>query len=239
MIVNPLSRGTRRFPLLAAAAASILFTLANAQSSTVTKADPSPTLGIPYHWAVNMGGSDSATLIEKLGAWSWDEDANASTTLGWTHTSNWVALTLTEPALLTLRVEPQDGVPDPQFFGDDTVAGTNIFPGLTLWANQDHDDTAPGGSHVFQNRGASFWAEDLQYIGHIEQVPGAATHVIERTWSLPAGTYTFVVGGSSPAADFEGNQGYKATITTAVPEPGSAMLMLVAGTILGLRRRRA
>ncbi|MHA3772831.1 PEP-CTERM sorting domain-containing protein [Verrucomicrobiota bacterium sgz303538] len=234
--------GHRFLRLLAAAS---FLGMGAAHASTITLGDPSPTVydedtfamidgGVSYWWTVSMGASDLAQLSGHVGAWSWDEDSSPGTDRGWTHTSHWVALTLTAPTKLTIRLENKGDVPSPSLFDPNAVAGNNLYPGLTLWSNWDGDGTD---YDVYNNRGNVSWAEDLTYLDHIE---GGTGHIIERTWTLPAGNYSIALGGNSPSTNAEGRQGYLATFTTnAVPEPGTAVLALVGGAAITLRRRRS
>ncbi|MDX1951175.1 MAG: hypothetical protein SFY81_03275, partial [Verrucomicrobiota bacterium] len=87
--------------------------------------------------------------------------------------------------------------------------------------------------HTFNNRGNIEWAEDIQYIDHVEN---AAEHAISRSWVLPAGDYTINLGGNSPATSAEGRQGYKAIFKTeAASAPvGNASLTTIAFSEIGI-----
>jgi hypothetical protein len=225
------------------AAAAVLGVPAVVNAATVTETSPGAA-GVPYRWTVLMSGLDSASLARHLGAWSWEDEslfAPGSPTVGWTHNSDWVALSLDTAVRLTIRLERKADVlwdvptnPDPNKF-----AGNNLFPGMTLWSGWDSDGNS---NHDFNNVGNVAWAEDLSYIGH--QGPPTTglsdtRHVIERTFELAPGNYTFVFGGNSESTASEGRQGYKATFTTtAVPEPGSALLIAAGSALWALRRPR-
>ena len=63
-------------------------------------------IGIPYAWHIELSANESThTGPAHVGAWSWDEDSFPETAKGWTHTSAWVQLDLTEPVALTLTLE--------------------------------------------------------------------------------------------------------------------------------------
>ncbi|MGV8713143.1 MAG: hypothetical protein ACWA6R_11415, partial [Nitrosomonas sp.] len=93
-------------------------TAGTVMAGTVTYADPQPSTpgvcdgGISYEWTVVLNGHDKAELVGHVGAKSWNEPPPAyePPDTGWTHTSNWVALELTEPAKLEIEVERQEGV---------------------------------------------------------------------------------------------------------------------------------
>lgn len=182
---------------------------------------PFSETGIPYTWDVKLSANESThTQPAHVGAWSWDEDGFPATARGWTHTSAWVKLELTEPVALTLTLESAANVPWPSAADPNRVAGTNLFPSLTLYRGWDTDPgvtrNATGAiidqNHNFNNRGNIDWAEDVTYLDHLENT---TTHSVTRTWLLPAGQYTINLGGNSPATLAEGRQGYKATFSTA------------------------
>lgn len=188
-------------------------------AATVSETDPVPNVydeetfeplsgGIGYTWTVNMGETDSATLQGVVGAWSWDEDSFPETAKGWTHTSNWIALTLAKPARLTIRLERKSGIVDPYASIPGTEAGGNLYPAFTIYSNWDGDG---GDNHTYNNRGNIDWAEDVTYLTHAEN---AATGITELTVDLPAGNFTIALGGNSPSELAEGRQGYLATLIT-------------------------
>jgi hypothetical protein len=224
-------------------AAAVLGVPAVVSAATVLEADPADG-GIPYRWTVLLSGFESTSLARHVGAWSWEDEslfAPGGPTVGWTHNSDWVALSLDTAVLLTIRLERKADVlwDVPTNLDPNKFAGNNLFPGMTLWSGWDNDGD---NSHDFNNVGNVAWAEDLTYIGY-ERPPttGAVEtrHVIERTFELAPGAYTFVLGGNSESTVSEGRQGYKATFTTtAVPEPGSALLIATGSALWALRRSR-
>lgn len=195
-------------------------------------------IGIPYAWLVELEARDeSETPPDHVGAWSWDEDGFPDSARGWTHTSTWVKLDLTEPAAFTLTLESLAGVPWPSAEDTNRLAGTNLFPSFTLYSGWDTDagvwlDTngvTIDQDHTFNNRGNIEWAEDVTYRDHLDN---STTHSASRTWVLPAGHYTINLGGNSPATVAEGRQGYRATMTT---DP--AALLDIANTVRGMAVR--
>jgi hypothetical protein len=208
-------------------------------AAVVNEFNPTPTIGVPYRWAVEMSGIDTATFSRHVGAWSWEDnslfDAGAGEPpVGWTHTSDWAALLLTEPATLTLRLERDANVPWPSALDPGRLASTaSMFPSFTIWSQLDQDTDQ---LHTYNNRGDVSWAEDLVFLDYVDNSTATS---IEESWTLPAGQYTFALGSNAPADDTD-RQGYRATLTTTapIPEPAVGALLLCAGSVLGFRRGR-
>ncbi|MDB6136611.1 MAG: exported protein of unknown function [Verrucomicrobiales bacterium] len=209
-----------------------------------------PPGGIAYNQGLSLGANDTGSMSGAVGQWSWQDPAIADAGVpggGWGHTSHWIAVTLAEPAVLTLSLERNHAVP---LLPSGFYPTGNYFPAFTIWRNWD-TDAAPtdfydpemqgkaGNYHVYPNTGNVAWAEDLSYLDH-HRNNGTETSVT-ASWLLPAGNYTLAVGGLAPAADGASRQGYLASFSTnAVPEPGSAALTALAGlALLGRRRSRA
>lgn len=216
------------------------------EASIITQTDPQSG-GILYRWTVTAGLNDSASLTRHVGAWAWEDSSlflPGQTPVGWTHNSDWIAFRLEADAYVTLTLGSAEGVPLPP----SSTAGTNLIPGMTIYSGWDND-LAPqefidanspgepvGDWHSYVNRGDIEWAEDTQYFAHLEP---NGTHFVETTLFMEAGDYTIVVGGRSLSTAAEGRQGYQATFTTStVPEPGSAVVALIGGTVLLGRRRK-
>ena len=207
------------------ALAGALGLLAAANAATVNTVEFSE-IGIPYGLAVTLNANDSAVAPpDHVGAWSWDEDSFPATAKGWTHTSKFVQVELTEAAAFTLTLSSAEGVPWPATDNAARLAGTNLFPSFTLYRGWDTDagvttnadGTTLDQDHTFNNRGNIAWAEDVTYLDHLDN---ATAHTATRTWILPAGKYTVNLGGNSPVTLAEGRQGYSATFTTT-PAPGA------------------
>lgn len=167
--------------------------------------------GIGYTWTVGLGQIDEAKITGVVGAWSWDEDGTTGTEKGWTHTSNWVALSLSKPSNLTIRLQRNAEVVDPFAEVVGTKAGGKLFPALTVYSNWDGDG---GDFHTYNNGGKISWAEDVTYLAHQEFAEGGKVAVLKM--DLPAGRYSVAFGGNSPSTLAQGRQGYLATFTSAL-----------------------
>ena len=196
-------------------------------AASVSVADPQAG-GIGYKYTVTMGGLESAVFSNHVGAWSWEDDslfnaAGGEPPVGWTHTANWVAVTLSTTAVFTVRLERDATVPWPSASLPNRLASVaSMFPSFSIWKNWDNDlapkafaDANNGGEpmndfHMYNNRGNVAWAEDLVYQDHYDN---STLEVIERTYVLPAGQYTLVLGSNATANDTN-RQGYKATFST-------------------------
>jgi len=72
--------------------------------------------GITYQHQVTLNGESSSSFSGLVGAWSWEDNelfSPGQPPVGWTHTSNWVALRLQRPTNLTITMARDANVPDP------------------------------------------------------------------------------------------------------------------------------
>lgn len=184
-----------------------------ADASTITNTDPAAG-GVGYAWTVVAGANDTGTFQDHCGAWSWEDEslfAPGEPPVGWTHTSRWVAVTLEQETVLTVTLARDATVPYAQGPGG-LADATSMFPSLTLWKNWDNDDED---FHSYNNRGNVAWAEDLQYVDHVDN---STATTITRSWILPAGNYTLALGSNAPATNTN-RQGFSFTFSTAVTAP--------------------
>jgi hypothetical protein len=200
-------------------------------SATVSKSDPVPntypedapsTGGVGYAYTLLLGNGDSGSLSDHVGAWSWEDNAlfgnpgQGAQPVGWTHTSCWTAVSLEEASLLTITLERDANVPWPSVDNPDRKADTgSMFPSLTLWKGWDNDGSD---SHTYNNRGRVSWAEDLSYVDHIDN---STDTTISRTWRLPAGQYSLVLGSNAPATNLN-RQGFKMSYFVMTGSPGTS-----------------
>ena len=221
---------------LATTIAATVLLAVQAHASSIIKAESLPGAGVPYRFTVSMSGNDSGVFSNHVGAWSWEDNSLFGTgqpPVGWTHTSDWVALTLTEDTYFTINLAQKAGVPWPSETDPDRTASIdNMFPSLTIWSGLDMDGDQTD-IHTFNNHGNVSWAEDITFLDYYDN---HSAESIQRTWFLPAGTYTIVLGSNSPASeDSIYRQGYEATFTTStVPEPSTTMTLLGGLSALAL-----
>ena len=191
--------------------------------------------GIGYRIRVQMGAEDSAVLTSHVGAWSWNNGGTVESPAGWTHTSNFIALNLTEATVFTVKMERKEGVPWPETNAPDRVASTDaMFPSFTLWSGWDDVTTAPE-NHIYNPIGDVAWSNILDYVGHVQN---STLTTVEYSWTLAPGNYTLALGSNAPQ-NISNRQGYEATFTTtAVPEPSTFALIAGGLGALALIRRR-
>jgi hypothetical protein len=194
--------------------------------------------GVPYDVEITLGAADLALFSAHVGAWSWEDNSLFNPALGeppvgWTHTSKWASVTLTEPAIFTIRLDRDPNVPWPSASDPNRLAFTDLmFPSFTLYAGTDTDGDQ---IHTYNNRGNPDWAEGLTLIGFVDN---STQDFAEQQWSLPAGDYTLALGSNAPSTT-SNRQGFQAAFeTTPAPEPCSAALALAGCLTLLARRRR-
>ncbi len=237
------------------------FACLTGSSVAATIAPPSDPTSIPgvvdfqYDSYYVLGGDHVAQWSSDTDAYSWDHPMLASADpvlgeqTGWTHLTRWVAFTVTEPVVLSLRLEAVAGVmiPDQNDPGNLIAAGDDLVPAFTLWSGfeaQREDGSLglnnPNGGHRWDNDGdLTTWMDQLTYFAHDGNEAAAAS--LERTLVLPAGDYTMNIAGHKPGAfDPVGlRDGFTATLATSpVPEPGAAALVLATLGAGLLRRQR-
>lgn len=201
-------------------------------AASIVQSDPLAG-GIGYAWTVQIGNNGSIATTNSpnasVGVWSWEDTAFAGApNMGWTHTTGWVALEVTEATTLTIVMGQNSSIP----YLDGFREVNNLFPSFTIWNGWDNSGTD---NHIYSNTGLIDWAEELTgVVGHVDN---STEHTAELTVTLEPGLYSIALGSQGPATGGLPRQGYFATFTT-VPEPSSALLAFAAAGIFGLRRRR-
>ncbi len=183
--------------------------------------------GISYEWTVKMGKKDKVSFVNHVGAKSYNEPPPfyEPPYTGWTHTSNWVALTLTDKTKLRIEVARQEGVPFTS--GTSIVTARNMLvPALSVYSG--HDNTSCE-DHRYNTAGNVDWST-VVFIGNQHNKKGAPVAVYETSKKLNPGPYSIAIGGSPavidpyPAGDcnpidpvcyaYTGRQGYRVVMTT-------------------------
>lgn len=203
-----------------------------AAAVTIKFADPVPDKGISYEWSValeHQGTPATAEFVRHVGAKSSYEPANPAPDIGWTHTSDWVALQLAEKSLLTIEISNQRGVNYTTIGTDgkavENTAGIGYFPAFSLYSGWDSTSTE---SHAFNPTG-NFWSTvkfiDALYLPQAQAIHGnEAVRTIKKQFILPAGQYSLNIGGinalycDASLPCYTGRHGYKAKLT-AEPAP--------------------
>lgn len=175
--------------------------------------DPEPLAGgIGYAWTLVAGASETGSFSDHVGAWSWEDNSLFSPgqpSVGWTHTSRWLALKLSSEVFFALTMERDAEVPWPTEGNLERKADvSSMFPSMTLYRGWDNDG---GDHHTYNNRGNIAWAEDVRYMDHVDN---STQTKITRVWRLPAGEYSIAMGSNAPANNTL-RQGFKATYKTS------------------------
>ena len=199
-------------------------------AKALTYTDPDDTKpGIPYRWWITPGPKDQVNFGYYVGALSWWQPTFAPPNTGWTHNSNWVALTLTKTSWVTIQVGPTIPVPcapplQPAACDNTGRTGSDLYPAISIYKGQDTTSVAPGtppDNHVFNPVG-NFWATGITYLDSSYK-SDRVTHVLVYKKKLPAGKYTIDIGGAGARSPYcyqgqpcySGGQSYQATITAS------------------------
>lgn len=223
---HPMPKLSFPFPLIPLLGVMLGALPNQAQAATISFSDPTPN-GISYEWTVQISNNDTANFSSHVGAFSWNEPANPIGLKGWTHTSNWVALELTQPTRLTVKIDRTAGVPTAT-----GIAGNTLYPAFSLFSGWQNNGTE---DHQYNNIGNTAWANEITYFSHEDNSGGASSVV--RQFVLPAGFYSLAIGGNPPANSPVRREGYTAILSsTPIPEPatngmiaGVALLFLASG----------
>lgn len=218
-------------------AIAALSSIAPLSQAAITYADPY-TEGSGYTWLVQLGanGSESTAgfdVTADVGIWSWRQ-SSSSPSRGWTHTSDWARLTLTESASLTIVMGRNSSVGNPASPG--TFLPTDmLFPSFSIWTGT-YTYEEFGNNHTYLNLVDLGWAAGITGINGYVDNSTEETAIL--TLDLPAGDYTIALGGNGPTLSGS-SQGYYATFTTTpIPEPSISFLGAIAAGFLGFRRKR-
>jgi len=216
---------------------STLMALASVSQAAITYADPYST-GNGYTWLVELGANGSESTIgfdatTDVGIWSWRQ-SGSTPSRGWTHTSDWASLTLTESATLTIVMGRNASVADPSSPGN-YLPVDKLFPSFSIWTGT-YTYEEFGNNHTYLNLDTITWAAGITALN------GAVDNSTETTATLTVqlqpGTYTIALGGNGPTLSGS-SQGYYASFSTSpIPEPSSALLVASLGGLFLAHRRR-
>lgn len=211
--------------------------LASFSQAAITYADPYST-GEGYTWLITMGsnGSESTAgfdVTADVGIWSWRQ-SGSTPSRGWTHTSDWAKLTLTESATLTVIMGRNSSVENPSSPGS-YLPVDKLFPSFSIWTGT-YTSEEFNSNHTYLNLDTITWATGITALN------GAVDNSTETTATLTVqlqpGDYTIALGGNGPTLSGS-QQGYYASFSTSpIPEPSSALLGASLGGLFLARRRR-
>jgi hypothetical protein len=200
--------------------AALLFSAGNLYANDSVDIKYAPTAGaeIRYPWKVTLSDHSAAELVRHVGAKSASEPAQEEPLKGWTHFTDWVALTLTEPVLLTVEIAAQSGVHYTTFNAEtnvttDIVAGASLYPASSIY--QGIDNTTETG-HMYNPKGN--FAAKINFLKYTEDAAGKKA--ISYKMLLEPGQYSVAIAGLNAAhcqstdACFNGRHGYRAKLTT-------------------------
>jgi hypothetical protein len=225
--------------LLAASVAGVGLLAGGASAGTITAGDlAGGTGGITYAWQIELTGVDAGQVTGNVGSKSWADPSNPGLGSfglngGWTHTSNWIYVSLDQAAEITFTLAPNGSVPNAATGG--FYAG-DLVPAFSLWSGIDNDGTD---DHYYEQGQKPHWIDAVAFafLDHADEGPGPfAGSVASLTVNLPAGEYTLAIGGHDDVT-----AGHRAGYTfraVVAPEPGTTLLLGSALVLTGAFARR-
>ncbi len=205
----------KKIPALLGSA--FLFSSISAHALEVTAIAPGGE-GIGYEFEVHMDQNETAYLVGVVGAKSSYEPDFQAPNIGWTHFSNWTALMIHQPSLVTITVKNKSGVVRTVLNDEGalstSVAGDELYPGISLYNGWDKTTQA---KHSFNSIG-NFWAT-VEHITSAGDMDGNHTETMNVL--LGPGKYSVNFGGvnalhcSTEDTCYNGVHGYSAMISTS------------------------
>ena len=185
----------------------------------VQYADPDEG-GIGYEWTVSLGHHGSAEIVGSTGGKGSYEPAFESPNIGWTHTTDWVALELETEVILEVEVSRQEGVYELKVdreTGEKSYAtsGAMLYPAISIYSGWDSTTEKEQGSF---NPVGDFWST-VDYKASEYSKFGEST-IVWRS-KMPAGKYSINIGGvnaiycAEDDACYNGAHGYRAKFTVS------------------------
>ncbi len=205
-----------KFAIILGASALALSTSVMAEA---TFGDPDEG-GIGYEWTVKMPHHGSLEITGSVGGKSLYEPQFEAPNIGWTHTSDWVAVELEADAVLEIEVSRQGGIYEMKVDKDDptiktyTTAGAELYPAIAIYTGQDTTTEKEEGSF---NPTGKFWATIEPLATQYSKL--GETTVVYRA-KMSAGKYSVNIGGvnalycAETAECYNGVHGYHAKFTT-------------------------
>ncbi len=179
--------------------------------------------GIGYEWTVTLEGKHGhAGITGSVGGKSSYEPQFDAPDIGWTHTSDWVALEMKQKGVLTITVERQAGI---YFTKIDkktqeksfVTAGSKLYPAMSIYTGWDSTTAKEKGSF---NPVGNFWSTiEFKEVVYSDMGQKSITYRAK----LPAGKYSINIGGVNALyckesdSCFNGLHGYRAKFSTSHP----------------------
>ena len=194
----------------------------NTKHSNAVYGDPEKG-GIGYEWTVTLEGKHGhAGITGSVGGKSSYEPQFDAPEIGWTHTSDWVALEMKEKGVLTITVARQGGI---YFTKIDkktqeksfVTAGSHLYPAMSIYTGWDSTTAKEKGSF---NPQGNFWST-IKFKDVVYSRFGQKS--ITYRAQLPAGKYSINIGGVNALyckesdSCFNGLHGYRAKFSTSHP----------------------
>ncbi|WP_428353887.1 hypothetical protein [Methyloprofundus sp.] len=195
------------------------FALSTTAIADVQFADPEEG-GIGYEWTVSLGHHGSAEIIGSTGGKGSFEPAFEAPDIGWTHTTDWVALDLEAEVVLEIKITRQEGVYELKVDRETgaksyATSGAMLYPAMSIYEGWDSTTEKEKGSF---NPIGNFWST-IQFKAAEFSAWGEDTIVYRA--KLPAGKYSVNIGGvnamycSETDDCYKGVHGYRATFTAS------------------------
>jgi hypothetical protein len=149
--------------------------------------------------------------------------------VGWTHTSNWIALEVTEKTKLKVKVSRIEGVPFVVLDAENKLfskgySRDKLIPGIAIYSGWDNTSCE---DHRYNPSGNVEWST-LEWMGN--NLNTAQKGFVEYEIKLMPGKYSIAVGGTPKALDsypanncnpadpvcyaYTGNHGYRVEMKT-------------------------
>lgn len=195
------------------------FVLSTTAIADVQFADPDEG-GIGYEWTVSLGHHGSAEVVGSTGGKGSFEPSFEAPDIGWTHTTDWVALELEAEVILEIEMSRQEGVYEMKVDRDTgeksfATSGAMLYPAFSIYKGWDTTTVKEKGSF---NPIGNFWST-IEFQEVVYSKFGESTIVYRA--KLPAGKYSVNLGGvnalycAEDEACYKGVHGYRAKFSAS------------------------